>query len=137
MSFGTNTKIIFRIFKRVSDWFIFPNSYLHYIKYRNFILFPGDENFRKRSVARNNSLNLILISEAAAWKFFSMGAFAKGSSNISYVACMHFVTWRINLIRYMLNKFKTEFKNFFFSFLRISLQKPLTGAFQGFLSKFK
>ena len=37
----------------------------------------------------------------------------------------------------MLNKFKTEFKNFFFSFLRISLQKPLTGAFQGFLSKFK
>ena len=32
----------------------------------------------------------------------------------------------------MLNKFKTEFKEFFF---RISLQKYLTVAFHGFLSK--
>ena len=58
------------------------------LKYRNIILFPGDEIFCKRSVARDNSLHLILISEAAAWKFFSMSAFAKDSSNL-YVAYKH------------------------------------------------
>ena len=113
-SFGTDTKTIFRIFKKISGWFIFLNSYLHYIKYRNFILFPGDEIFRKRSAVRDNSLHLILVLEAATWKFFSMVAFAKGSCNISYFASKHFVTWRINLTHYMLNKFNTEFKELFF-----------------------
>ena len=37
----------------------------------------------------------------------------KSSSNW-YVAYKHFVTWRINLIHYMLNKFEIEFKEFFF-----------------------
>ena len=138
---------LFKNVKKISDWFMIPNSYLHYIKYRTLILFPGDEIFCKRSVVRDNSLHLtlrsnrpevfykkvfifckrsvvrnnslhlilsILISEAAAWKFFSMAAFAKGSSN-SYGAYKHFVTWRISLIRYMLNRFKIEFKEWFFS----------------------
>ena len=72
---------LFKIFKKLSDWLIFPNSYLHYIKYRNVILFPGDEILCKRSVFRDNSLHLILVSEVPARKFFSMAAFAKGCSN--------------------------------------------------------
>ena len=44
-----------------------------------------------------------------------MVAFAKGSSN-SCVACKHFVTLNINLIHYMLNEFKIEFKDIFFSY---------------------
>ena len=41
-----------------------------------------------------------------------MVAFAKGSSN-SYVACKHFVTGRINLIHYMLNKLQIKFEELF------------------------
>ena len=44
-----------------------------------------------------------------------MVAFAKGFSS-SYFAYKHFVTRRINLIHYMLNKFNTEFKESFFSY---------------------
>ena len=57
-------KIIFKIFKKISDFFIFPKSYLHHIKYRNSVLFFGDEIFCEQSVVRDNSINLILISEA-------------------------------------------------------------------------
>ena len=39
-SFPTDTTIIFKIFKKICDWFIFPNSYFHYKKYRNLLLFP-------------------------------------------------------------------------------------------------
>ena len=85
------------------------------LKYGNLILFPGDEIFCKRSVVRDNSLHVMLISEPAAWKFFTMAAFAKGFSNL-YVAYKHFVTWRINLVHYMLNKFTTELKGLFFSY---------------------
>ena len=60
-----------------------------------------------------------------------MVAFAKDCSN-SYVAYNHFVTGRINLIYYMLNKFNIEFKE---SFFRISLQKFLTITFLRFLLK--
>ena len=42
-----------------------------------------------------------------------MAAFAKDSSNFSYVACKHFVTCAINLIHYMLNKFRTKFKKIY------------------------
>ena len=84
-------------------------------KLQDLILFPGDKIFCKRSVVRDNFLHLILISERAAWKLFSMAAFAKGSSN-SYVAYKHFVTWRINLIHNILNKFKIELKEYFFSY---------------------
>ena len=84
------------------------------LKYRKLILFPGDEIFCKRSVVRDISLHLILISEPAAWKFF-LAVFAKGSSN-SYVAYKRFVTWKINLMHYMLNKFKIEFRWLFFSY---------------------
>ena len=94
---------------------MFPNSYLHYIKYRNLIRFPGDEIFCKRSVVRDNSLQLTLISEAAAWIYFSMAAFAKNSFS-SQVAYKHFFAWRTNLIRYMLNKFKKELMELFFSY---------------------
>ena len=44
-----------------------------------------------------------------------MDAFEKGSC-IPYLGYKHFVTRRITLIRYMLNKFKIEFKEFFFSY---------------------
>ena len=44
-----------------------------------------------------------------------MVAFAKGFSS-SHFAYKHFVTWRINLIHYMLNKFNIEFKESFFSY---------------------
>ena len=131
-SSGTDTTIIFKIFRKIFDWFIFPNSYLHYKKYRNLLLFPGDEIFCKRSVVRDNSLRLILVSEAADWKFFSMAAFAKVSSN-SFVACKHFVTWSINLVHYMLINLRENSRNYFF---HISLQKYITVSFQGFLSKF-
>ena len=69
-SFGTDTAIIFKIFKKISDWFMFQNFYLQYTKYRDLILIPGDEFLCKPSAVRDNSLRLILISEAAAWKFF-------------------------------------------------------------------
>ena len=49
----------------MSDWFIFWNSYLHFIKYRNLILFPCDEIFWKHAAVKDKSLHLILISEAA------------------------------------------------------------------------
>ena len=132
-TFWTETKIFSRFFSRYLIG-LFLDSYLHYTKYRNLILFPGDEIVYKQSVVRDNSLYLILISEAAAWKFFSMDAFEKGSC-IPYLGYKHFVTRRITLIRYMLNKFKIEFKELFF--FRISLQKYLTVAFQWFLSKFR
>ena len=53
-----------------------------------------------------------------------MAAFAKDSSNL-YVACKHFVRWRVNVIHYMLNKFKVGFKEpfFFKNRLRQSLTK--------------
>ena len=85
------------------------------LKYRNLILFPGDKIFYKRSVVRDTSLHLILISEAAAWKFFSMAAFAKGPPN-SYAAYKHFVTWRINLIYYCWINLRLNSKNYFFSY---------------------
>ena len=50
---------------------------------------------------------------AALRKEPHMVAFAKGSSS-SYVAYKHFVTWRIDLIHHMLNKFNIEFKESFF-----------------------
>ena len=83
------------------------------LKYRNLILFLGDKLFCKRRICRNNSLQLTLISEAVAWKLFSMTAFAQDFPN-SYVGYKHFVTRRINLIHYILNKFKIEFKELFF-----------------------
>ena len=45
-----------------------------------------------------------------------MVAFARSSSN-SYIACKHFVTWRINLMHYMVNKINTKFKKLFFPYL--------------------
>ena len=54
------TDNLFMIFRKISYWFIFTNSYHHYIKYRNLILFPGDKIFFKRSVVRDNSLHLVL-----------------------------------------------------------------------------
>ena len=105
---------------------MFPNSYLHHIKYRNLILFLGDEIFCKRSVDGDKSLHL-LVSEAAAWKFSQL-LLLKGLFQFIHVAYKHFVTWRINLIHYMLNKFKNNF-------FCISLQKYLAVTFQGFFVK--
>ena len=41
-------------------------QYINTLKYGNLILFPGDEIFCKRSVVRDNSLHVMLISESAA-----------------------------------------------------------------------
>ena len=73
--------IIFKIFKNVSDWFIFPNPYLHYIKYRNLILFPGDEIFSKRSVVRDNSSDVNFGS--SCFKVFLNGCFCKWFLHVS------------------------------------------------------
>ena len=56
-----------------------------------------------------------------------MTAFAKDSSNLSYVSCKHFVVCAINLIHYMLNKFRTKFQDFFF-FRILSLKKKSPAA---------
>ena len=51
-----------------------------------------------------------------------MTAFVKGSSNISYVACQHFVRQKIDLMDNKMNTFKTEFKELFlYLFTEISL----------------
>ena len=128
-----DTKTIFEIFKEISDWFIFLNSYLHYSK---FVFFPGDEIFRKRSVVTDNSLHMILISEAVAWKFFSMAVFTKSFSNISYIGCKHFVTRRRNLIHNMAYKFKT-FKNFFFFFFVLLYRNFPQLLFKNFCQRFQ
>ena len=73
-SFVTDTAIIFKILKKISDWFMFQNFYLQNTKYRDLIF---------------------------------------NSSN-SYVARKHFVTWRINLIHYILDKCIPELKELFF-----------------------
>ena len=115
---------LFKIFKKISDWFIFPKFLfaLHEIQELNPISWWWI--FCKRGVVRDNSLHLILISEAFQ-KFFSMAAFAKGSSN-SYVEYKHFVTWRISLIHFMLNEFKIELKElFFFVFLYRNISQLL------------
>ena len=58
-----------------------------------------------------------------------MTAFAKDSSNLSYVSCKHFVVCAINLIHYMLNKFRTKFQDFFFFSYIITEKKISCGYF--------
>ena len=69
---------------------------------------------RRHMWKKSFDLFMLYIFGGALRREPHMVALAKGSFN-SYVACKHFVTWRINLIHYMLNNFKIEFKELFFS----------------------
>ena len=70
---------------------------------------------RRHMWKKSFDLFMLYIFGGALRKEPHMAAVAKGSSN-SYVAWKHFVTWRINLIHYMLNNFEIEFKELFFSY---------------------
>ena len=54
----TGTTIMFKIFKQISEWFLFPNSYLLYIKYKNFILIPNVEFFSVNGVLLGTTFNI-------------------------------------------------------------------------------